>query len=125
MGRWNSSDLDRIAETDEVRLATAADDGTLRTPVVMWVVRHGDDLYIRSYKGAAAKWFRGTQLSPHGRLFIGQREIDVTLELVGEVFAAEIDAAYADKYGRYGQGFVDAMVSPEVQATTLRILPAV
>lgn len=124
MGRWNSSDLDRIAETDEIRLATTTSDGTLRTPVIMWTARLGDDLYIRSYKGATAKWYQAAQLNPHGRVFVGQHEIAVAFEFVGTELAAELDAAYDEKYGAYGPGFIDAMVSPEVQATTIRIVPA-
>jgi hypothetical protein len=51
---WTSDELDKIANADELRIATKRPDGTLRSPVPIWVVRHGDDLYIRSYRGPAA-----------------------------------------------------------------------
>jgi hypothetical protein len=54
MTAWTSDELDKIANADELRLATVRPDGSLRDPVTIWVVRHGDDLYIRSYRGPAA-----------------------------------------------------------------------
>lgn len=49
MTAWASDELDRVAAADELELATRRSDGTLRKPVTIWVVRHGDDLYVRSW----------------------------------------------------------------------------
>jgi hypothetical protein len=54
MGEWTSDELDKIAGAEELELASARRDGTLRKPVTIWVVRHGDDLYVRSVYGRAA-----------------------------------------------------------------------
>ena len=54
MTTWTSDELDKIGNAEELRLATQRPDSTLRNPVTIWVVRHGDDLYIRSYRGQAA-----------------------------------------------------------------------
>ena len=67
MTTWTSDELDRIAAADELQLASLRHDGTLRNPVTIWVVRHGDDLYVRSCKGSGAAWFRGTQVRHEGR----------------------------------------------------------
>ena len=40
MSAWSSAELDRIAAAEELELASARRDGTLRNPVTMWVVRH-------------------------------------------------------------------------------------
>jgi hypothetical protein len=44
---WTSDELTRIGEADELEIASLRRDGTLRDPVTIWVVRHGDDLYVR------------------------------------------------------------------------------
>jgi hypothetical protein len=44
MAAWASDELDKIAAADELELASARSDGTLRKPVTIWVVRRGDDL---------------------------------------------------------------------------------
>src|SRR5690349_2450871 len=43
---WSDDELRRIGEAEELELASARSDGTFRHPVVMWVVRHGDDIYV-------------------------------------------------------------------------------
>ncbi len=43
-------------------------DGTLRRPVTIRVVRHGDDLYVRSWRGRTGAWFRGAQDGREGHI---------------------------------------------------------
>ena len=61
MSGWTPEELVRIGQADELDLASQRRDGSLRDPVTMWVVRDGDDLYVRSMHGRAGAWFRGTQ----------------------------------------------------------------
>jgi hypothetical protein len=51
MSAWSGEELDKIGATDELQLASLRQDGTLRKPVTIWVVRHGDHLYVRSVNG--------------------------------------------------------------------------
>jgi hypothetical protein len=46
-GSWGSDELERIAAAEELQLESTRSDGTLRRPVTIWVVRLGDDLYVR------------------------------------------------------------------------------
>jgi hypothetical protein len=48
MTAWTSDELTKIGGAEELELASRRHDGTLRNPVTMWVVRHGDNLYVRS-----------------------------------------------------------------------------
>ena len=97
-------------------------DGSLRTPVIVWVVRVGDDLYTRSVNGPDATWFRGTRATHHGQLGAGSTLIDVDfVDAVGDA-DDEIDAAYQRKYGRY-PGPVASITSPVARATTLKLVP--
>src|SRR5438552_17228482 len=44
MSAWDNEALAKIAAAEEVRVASGRPDGTLRNPVTVWVVGHGDDL---------------------------------------------------------------------------------
>jgi hypothetical protein len=71
MTAWPSEELNRIAAAEELEIASVRRDGTLRHPVTIWVVRHGDDLYVRSVNGSTASWFRGTQDRHEGHIRAG------------------------------------------------------
>ena len=60
MTAWTSEDLRKIGAAEELEIVSLRHDGTLRKPVTIWVVRHGDDLYVRSAYGHTSSWFRGT-----------------------------------------------------------------
>jgi hypothetical protein len=95
----------------------------LSKPVIIWVVRVGDELYVRSYKGRKAHWFRGVQVRHEGRIQAGGVEKDVTfVEEVDPGMNDQIDAAYRAKYRRYPQ-YVTPMLTPEVRGTTIRLAP--
>ena len=48
MSGWTGEELQRIGGAPELRLAARRQDGSLRPFTTMWVVRAGDDLYVRS-----------------------------------------------------------------------------
>jgi len=81
------------SKADVLRVASRRRDCSLQRPVTIWVVRHGDDLYVRSVNGRSAAWFRGTQVRHEGRISAGGVDRDVTLEEVDRDLD-EIDAAY-------------------------------
>jgi hypothetical protein len=122
MAAWASDELDKVAAADELELASAERDGTLRKPVTIWVVRHGDDLYVRSWRGRTSTWFRGAQDRYEGRIRAGGVEKDVVFVEVDD-FNDEIDAAYRAKYDRYDATYVDPMVGPEARAATIKLVP--
>ena len=123
MTLWSQDELDRIGSADELQIAPRRRDGTLRTPVTIWVVRLGDELYVRSYRGRGGAWFRGTQVRHEGRIWAGGVEKDVTfVEETDPGINDQIDAAYRAKYRR-SASYVPPMISPEARATTLRLVP--
>src|SRR2546429_6407806 len=71
MTTWTNDELDRIAAADELELSSVGQDGSLRMPVTIWVVRHGDDLYVRSVRGRTSSWFPGTQDCHEGYIRAG------------------------------------------------------
>jgi hypothetical protein len=125
MSGWAGDELDRIADVDELQLASVRRDGTLGRPVTIWVVRHGDDLYVRSWRGRTSRWFRGVQDRHQGHIRAGGVDKDVTFDAVdaGDDVNDAVDAAYRSKYRRYPDSIVDSMLHPQARATTLKLVP--
>lgn len=122
MSTWTSDELGKIEAAEELDLASARGDGTLRNPVTMWVVRHGDDLYVRSVNGRGSTWFRGAQARHEAHVQAGGVDKDVRLVETDDV-ADELDATYRAKYRRYADSIVDSIVSPRARAATLKLVP--
>jgi hypothetical protein len=123
MPEWNSDEVARIAAADELQISSVRPDGTLTAPVTIWVVPHGNDLYVRSANGRAGGWYRRTQVRHEGRIRAGGVDTDVTFNDVSADVAADLDAAYRTKYRRYGAQFVDPMLAPAARAATLKLTP--
>jgi hypothetical protein len=123
MATWTSDELARIGGAEEVRIAGRRPDGTLRKPVTVWLVRDGDDLYVRSVNGPTAAWFRGALARHEGRIWASGVEKDVTFHEVNQgVLLDTIDAAYRAKYRGY-PSIVPSILTPETRATTLKLAP--
>ena len=123
MTAWTSDELSKIGAAEELQIASVRRDGTLRNPVTIWVVRHGDDLYVRSVNGRTASWFRGAQVRHDGRIWAGGVEKDVTFVDADHDIDDQIDAAYRTKYRRYAVSIISHIVSPEARSATIKLLP--
>jgi hypothetical protein len=93
MSRWAQKELEAIDAAQELRLASARGDGTLRRPVTIWVVRIGEEVYVRSVNGRGSAWFRGVQSRHEARIRAGGIEKDVRLVETDEA-GEQIDVAY-------------------------------
>jgi hypothetical protein len=123
MDTWTSEELGKIGTAEELRIATLRHDGTLRKPVIIWVVRLGNDIYVRCVNGREGAWFRGVLTRHEGRIWAGGVEKDVTfVEETDPEINAKIDEAYLTKYSRYPQ-YVAPMVTPKVRAATIKLVP--
>ena len=117
---WTDDELDRVGRAGELRVAGRRTDGSLRNLVIIWHVRVGDAIYIRSVNGPDAAWFRGTQIRGEGRIVSGGVTRDVAFVRVDDLDAA-IDDAYRAKYG--GGSAVRSITSSLASSTTLRVDP--
>lgn len=126
MSGWIHNDLERIGAAEVLQLATIKKDGTLRKPITVGVVRVGDDLYVRAYRGHETAWFRHIQKRPEARIFAGGVTKDVTLVDASsdEALGNEIDAVYQSKYRRYSATLIRPMISPQARAATLKLVPS-
>ena len=120
---WTSEELSRIGDAEELRIASTRTDGTLRPFVIIWVVRVGDDLYVRSAYGSDNPWFVRAKASGTGRITAGGIEKDVVFAEADASIHEEIDAAYHAKYDRFGPAIVGTVVGPQTVETTIRLEP--
>ena len=121
---WTSDELNKIGGAEELQIASLRSDDTLRKPVTIWVVRVGDDLYVRSVNGRGSGWFRGTQTRHEGHIRAGGVDKDVTfVEDADPVTGEQIDAAYRTKYRRYAASIINSTLTPEARAATLKLIP--
>ena len=124
MATWTRDELDKIGEADELQIVTLRPDGPPRKPVTIWVVRHGDDLYVRSGYGDRAAWYRGTQQRREGHIKEGGIGKDVRFEDAADpALNDRIYAAYRSKYLHHGAQWVDPMVAAEARSTTIKLVP--
>ena len=123
MTAWTSDELNKIGNAEELQIASLRREGTLRKPVIIWVVRVGDNIYVRSVNGRGSAWFRGVQARHEGHVRAGGVEKDVTfVEESDPSINDQIDDAYATKYRRYAS-IAKSMMTPAVRAATIKLVP--
>ena len=125
MTTWTDNELTRIGSAEELQIGARQDDGTLRSPVTIWVVRLGNDLYVRSVNGRTSAWFRGVKVRHEGHIQAGGVEKDVNFAEVDADLPIneQIDAEYRTKSRRYAANIVNSILTPKARAATLKLEP--
>jgi hypothetical protein len=123
MAGWSPDELETLATNDEIRLSSERADGSLRKPVRMWMVRLGDDVFVRSVKGPDGPWFRGLRTTDRARIRSGELERDVTAEDADHDLDDAVDEAYREKYRRYPDAPVRSVLTEQARASTTRLVP--
>ncbi|WP_220187624.1 DUF2255 family protein, partial [Pseudonocardia pini] len=130
--KWTSDELATIDAADELHVAVPLADGTLRRAVPVWVVRVGGEVFVRTWHRRDTGWYGRAVATSRARVRVPGVvlpdvdlpgvEVDVTVEDVGADRREAVDAAYRDKYARYG-GSAERMTEDDAAATTLRLVP--
>ena len=123
MNKWTRDELDRFGAAEEVELAPVGSDGASRKAVTIWIVRLGDDLYVRSAYGRGSAWFRAVQTQHQGRISCKVIEKEVTFLHADKNLNEEIDAAYRGKYHRNGAQYVNMIVGTKARSATIKLAP--
>jgi hypothetical protein len=124
MTDWSEDELTRAGTAEELQITALRQDGSLRKPVTIWVVRLGDDLYVRSVHGRGSAWFRGVLVRHEGHIRAGGVDKNVTfVEEPAPAINDQIDIAYRSKYRRYAESIVSTIVTPEARAATIKLVP--
>ena len=105
--------IELLDRTREVHVSTPGK----RLPI--WAVVVDGEAYVRSYRGERGAWYR--RAIREGRVDIEGIEARVEREDDPEV-NARISDAFRAKYGERSASSTEAMVTPEVVATTLRLV---
>ena len=102
-------------------LTPRSDGSESRRPI--WVVVADGDAYVRSYLGKRGVWYQRALADGSAALQVAGRQIDVAVEPVhGEDINRKVSDAFQAKYGESSPGPTQAMVSPEITETTLRLV---
>jgi hypothetical protein len=118
MSAWTSEELQKIATTEELELTASG-----RT-VTIWVVRVGDDIYVRSVRGRTSGWFQAVQDRHEGHVSAGGIEKDVGfVEVDDDGLLDQIGDAYREKYRDQPAAFVEPILTQGARAATLGLEP--
>ena len=113
--------LDLLARTREVRIETSRTGGATHSTII-WAVVEGDDAFIRSFRGATARWYREARENPHIAIVVGDRRLDATaVAAVDPDSIRRCSDSILAKYG--GSQSAVAMTVDDILDTTLRLEP--
>jgi hypothetical protein len=118
---WTPEELDAFGAPDEIRITALREDRTAATTVPIWVVRIGDELFVRSWKGERGAWYRHVRVTGHAWIEADGAEKEVVLTATAGSDDA-VDAEFLSKYRR--SGYAQEMVDEPAHGTTMRVDPA-
>jgi hypothetical protein len=125
---WTPEQLQQIDGSRELEIASTRPDGTQRQWLPIWVVRVGDQIYVRTWYRRTTGWFGHVVTTQQARVRVPHLETEVVVEDISDGdtdLRAAIDQAYQAKYAPPGSGSVRQMTTDSAAATTLRLSPAV
>ena len=119
---WDAQAASQLGGADEITVVVPAPDrSAVRAPI--WIVTVDGDLYVRSWKGEAGRWYRRARRYATGSVIVAGREYPVRFVPAADPdLDALIDQEYLRKYGR--NSYSGAMTQPPAASTTLRLEPA-
>jgi hypothetical protein len=119
---FKAADRALMAEAEEVDIETTLPDGTVHR-VTIWIMVDGEDVFVRSVRGRAGRWYREAVANPAVAVHVGGRRI--TASAIAATDPDSIERASASLRRKYGAGeSVDSMLVPDVLDTTIRLEPA-
>ena len=125
MSGWTGEELQRIGGAPELRLTSRRQDGSLPPFTTIWVVRAGDDLYVRSAGGPQRSWYRAAVASGTGRIQTGGVDAEVEFATAAPETNQEVDSQYRAKYDRYGPGHRQSRHRTGCSRVTIRLIKTI
>jgi hypothetical protein len=112
-----------IEAVREVDIETRRADDAPAHRTTIWAVVEDGDVYVRSWRGAAARWHREITANPVAVLHAGGDAIPVRAVAATDPESVErASAGYRRKYAN--SPVMESMVRDEILDTTLRLEPA-
>jgi len=122
--RFDPDTFATLARTREIELETTSLDGMQSHRTIIWIVTVGEDLFVRSERGTAGRWYREARQTPDVTVHAKDEAIPVTAVLAADPDSIRlVSDAFVAKYGRKAAASTAAMVQPHTLETTLRLDP--
>ena len=116
---FSPQDIERIDRTPEVVLETQPPDGEPHRATI-WAVVDDDRVYVRSWDGAEARWYRQIQANPAAALLVDGERYPVTAIPATDPDSIErTNDGLRRKYA--GDPATERMCREEILDTTLRL----
>ena len=113
----------QLAQMEEIQIETrrpGAESPAHRTTI--WVVVMGDNVFVRSVRGNAGRWFQEIKANPMAFLHLGGKRMAVRAIPANDVATiAQVSDEYRRKYRNSSE--MPSMVRNEILPTTLRLEP--
>jgi hypothetical protein len=119
MANFDADTLHELRDLQEVAIRTEEHP---ETAVVIWVAVAGDEVFVRSVRGAKGRWYRDLAAGgPASLEFAGRR---LAVQAIPASDPAAISRASREYLRKYRLSpYAQAMVRSEVLPTTLRLEP--
>lgn len=116
---FDKDDLERIDRARTVRIETSRLCGPVHSTII-WAVVEGGDVFVRSWRGAGARWYREALANPDVAIVVRKhRTVGRAAPATDVDSVARASAGLERKYA--GDPAVRSMVRDEILGTTLRI----
>ena len=111
--------------TPEIEIETSRGAGAPVHRTVIWIVVDGEDVYVRSVRGSAGRWYRELVANPHGAVHANGQRVAVDMQPAADAATVgRVSDLLRQKYERRWPGPTAAMLREEVLPTTLRLVRA-
>ncbi|HEY0247939.1 MAG TPA: DUF2255 family protein [Gryllotalpicola sp.] len=124
MSEWTPDELTEISQTEEVEVTPAAADGAATQSVIMWAVTVGDEVFVRSARGVAGRWYQRASKTGRGGFTAGGVSREVGFVGVTDAENQAVTDAYNTKYASQPAQFRTPMVEGPSLEATLKVVPA-
>lgn len=115
----SQDDLERIERAKTVRIETSKRGGPMHSTIIWAVVEHGE-VFVRSWHGAGARWYREALANPDVAIVVQKHRIPArAVPATDADSVARASAGLERKYA--GDPAVGSMVREEILGTTIRI----
>jgi hypothetical protein len=113
--------LDLLDQSNEVDMRTPRRDGSVSSRPI-WVVVVAGNAYVRSFRGTRGAWYRRALADGRAVIGVGRFILELVVEPVtDDELNRRVSDAFRAKYGARSPGPTEAMVSPDITQTTMRL----
>jgi len=123
MKRFPEDQLQRLSQAKTIVIETQLSSQARSHSTPIWVVIEDGEVYLRSYRGQAGRWYQEIPAFPFAVVHLNEEHLPVrAMQVTDKATVARVSQALLQKY--LTSSYVGCMVRDEIVATTLRLEPA-